>query len=151
MKKYLIILVLIVFAVSILFMGISCTGQEVSEETTVVETTSEVEPMSVVFVNACSEGNLEEILEAVDKEKIDVVILGKPIKMAGGTCPVSDDFLEFAEILKKNLEIPVKMNDERLSSKAADALPGGKKTKASRDAIAAMLILQDYLDRKHMK
>jgi len=34
-----------------------------------------------------------------------------------------------------------------LSSKAADALPGDKKTKAGRDEIAAMLILQSYLDK----
>jgi RNase H-fold protein (predicted Holliday junction resolvase) len=56
-------------------------------------------------------------------------------------------FLEFQKKLEEKTSIEIELLDERLSSKAADALPGDKKNKASRDALAAMLILQDYLDR----
>jgi RNase H-fold protein (predicted Holliday junction resolvase) len=42
--------------------------------------------------------------------------------------------------------VPIKLYDERLTSKAADKLSGDKKTKAKRDEIAAMIILQNYLD-----
>jgi RNase H-fold protein (predicted Holliday junction resolvase) len=38
------------------------------------------------------------------------------------------------------------MIDERLTSQEADALPGGN-LKASRDEVAAMIILQNFLDR----
>jgi RNase H-fold protein (predicted Holliday junction resolvase) len=40
------------------------------------------------------------------------------------------------------------MVNEFLSSKTADSLAGTKKEKASRDSLAAMLILQSYLDKQ---
>jgi len=58
-----------------------------------------------------------------------------------------DKYLFFLEELRAEVDLPVKAFDERLSSKAADALSGDKKTKASRDAVAAMLILQSFFDR----
>ena len=62
---------------------------------------------------------------------------------------VTDEkYNKFIEELKSKISLPIKTVDERLSSKAADALVGDKKTKASRDEIAAMLILQSYLDTK---
>ena len=49
--------------------------------------------------------------------------------------------------MKNKIGVPIELVDERLSSKAADALVGSKKTKAPRDMLAAMLILQTYLDK----
>ena len=54
---------------------------------------------------------------------------------------------KFIDELKSKIKIPLELVDERLSSKAADALTGNKKTKFSRDAISAMIILQSYLDK----
>jgi putative Holliday junction resolvase len=87
-----------------------------------------------------------EVAEVVREEMVDVLILGKPIKMRGESEGLDQNFVNFLEELKKLLpETPIELIDERLSSKAADALPGGD-MKASRDEIAAMLILQEYLD-----
>ena len=55
-------------------------------------------------------------------------------------------FNDFFEELKDKVDIKITLIDERLSSLAADNLPGGKKDKAERDAVAAMLILQSYLE-----
>jgi putative holliday junction resolvase len=91
--------------------------------------------------------NIQEIAEIVRAEAVDVLVLGKPIKMRGESEGLSPDFLNFLEELKKIMpEIKIELIDERLSSKAADALPGGD-LKASRDEVAAMIILQNYLDR----
>ena len=60
---------------------------------------------------------------------------------------INDKFNKFVEELKNKTNISIEMMDERLSSKAADALPGDKKTKSGRDEIAAMIILQSYLDK----
>jgi RNase H-fold protein (predicted Holliday junction resolvase) len=62
--------------------------------------------------------------------------------------PLTTEYLSFLEALKKSLNIPIIEFDERLSSKAADALGGSKKMRAGRDEIAAAIILQNYLDAK---
>ena len=91
-------------------------------------------------------GTLDKIIQVIEEEKVDKIIIGQPIKMRGDKKDLSDEFNNFIKILKEAVTIPIKLVDERLSSKAADALIGDKKTKAPRDAIAAMLILQSYLD-----
>jgi putative Holliday junction resolvase len=92
-------------------------------------------------------GGIGEIARIVKDENIGAVVVGAPLKMRNAKLRMQDEFLEFLNSLKKKINIPVKTIDERLSSKQADALAGNKKTKAPRDAIAAMLILQNYLDR----
>lgn len=92
-------------------------------------------------------GSIEEIEKIIEDEKVDIAIIGKPFKMQGTKIKVQVEFLSFLDLLKKRLSIPIKTIDERLSSQAADALSGNKNTKAPRDAVAAMLILQNYLNR----
>lgn len=84
-----------------------------------------------------------QVIDAIKEEKIDIVVLGKPTKMSGKN-EFLDSYNNFYNKLKK--EIKVELYDERLTSKAADALIGDKKTKAKQDAIAAMLTLQSFFD-----
>ncbi|MCD4761912.1 Holliday junction resolvase RuvX [bacterium] len=88
----------------------------------------------------------DKVLEIIVKEEIDEIILGKPVALSGDNKLVNKDFLNFKGWLEKKVKQPVFLIDERLTSKAADALAGAKKQKVSRDAVAAMLILQAYLD-----
>ena len=90
-------------------------------------------------------GSINDIEQAIKEENVDIVVVGKPLKMSGDE-KLSDEFIKFVNALKSKFKIPIELIDERLSSKAADALSGNKKVKASQDAIAAMLILQSYLD-----
>lgn len=87
------------------------------------------------------------ILDLTKEEEIDKIIIGLPVKMSGAKNETSPAFDKFVKYLRDNSGVPVEFMDERLTSKAADALPGTKKTKAARDSIAAMLILQAYLDK----
>jgi putative Holliday junction resolvase len=89
-------------------------------------------------------GDRGEIHDLIRREKPDVVIIGDPRRMSGAE-QNQPGFLAFVEFVKKIA--PVKLIDERLTSKAADALSGDKKTKGDRDAVAAMIILQSYLDK----
>ncbi len=89
--------------------------------------------------------NLKELLKVIEEENITSIIIGSPQKMSGEEAD-SMSFLQFLKDLKRQSGIEVIAIDERLSSKAADALVGGKKDKAQRDEIAATLILQSYLD-----
>ncbi len=91
--------------------------------------------------------NLAQVRETVKKEGIDKIVVGQPLKMRDAKLEVDNRFLAFLSSLKKAVAVPVILIDERLSSRGADSLPGSKKNKAARDAIAAMLILQIYLDK----
>jgi len=95
----------------------------------------------------CVVNSFQDLLKKIKEERVDELVLGKPIKMSGQTKNLTKEFEEFAVRLEEEINIPLHFVDERLSSKAADALPGTKKTKASRDAVAAMIILQSYFDR----
>lgn len=92
--------------------------------------------------------DLDEVLQTVQDEDIEVIVLGKPLSIKNYQLRIKNDsFNIFFSELKNKVKIPVEIIDERLSSKAADALIGDKKTKVPRDMAAAMLILQNYLDK----
>jgi len=92
--------------------------------------------------------NVDEVAHAAASEGIDVIIVGKPTSITNYELRITNEkYNNFLRDLKNKITVPVELVDERLSSKAADALAGDKKTKASRDEIAAMLILQSYLDK----
>ena len=91
--------------------------------------------------------SIDEILRVIKEEEIDEIVVGKPYKMADSELQVSNDFLIFLDKFKEKINIPIHEIDERLTSVAADGLVGNKKTKAGRDEIAAMIILQQYLDK----
>jgi len=93
--------------------------------------------------------NLSELLHIITAEKIDLIVLGEPQKMRGKTNDINPQFKEFLRLLKTKTDLRIELIDERLSSKNADALVGSKKTKAPRDAVAAMIILQSYLDQTY--
>lgn len=89
--------------------------------------------------------NLKELIEILDKERISLIVIGQPIKMSG-LATDNQAFLNFLKNLKNQTKLDLVEIDERLSSKAADALSQMKKVKANRDEIAAAIILQTYLD-----
>jgi putative Holliday junction resolvase len=89
--------------------------------------------------------DLRSLIAVIEAENIGLVVIGSPRKMAGGEAN-TPLFLSFLRDLRAQSAAPVVEIDERLSSKAADALFGDKKNKAGRDEIAAAIFLQDYLD-----
>ena len=89
---------------------------------------------------------LAEVLQVIRDEEIDVVVLGQPLSLAGQADKISPDFLAFQQTLQT--QAPVELIDERLTSHLADNLIKGQKNTAQQDAIAAMLILQTYLNQK---
>ncbi len=80
------------------------------------------------------------------------IVVGLPLNMADGSDSAQTRMTRaFADALEKQGDLPVVLHDERLSSFAADqVLDAGqippKRRKALRDAIAAQVILQSFLD-----
>ena len=97
---------------------------------------------------------LNEIKEIVNKEEIEKVILGFPKNMNNTIGERATSTIEFKEKLEALINIPVILEDERLTTKIAEqALIMGndlsrKKRKKIIDGTSAVVILQGYLDRK---
>ena len=96
---------------------------------------------------------LDEVKSLVDELKIDTVVLGFPKNMNNTIGPKGELSLEFKEKLEKIINIPVVLQDERLSTKSAlDTLIKGNVSRKDRkkvvDSVAATIILQTYLDRR---
>lgn len=95
---------------------------------------------------------LNEVVKIVDELKIEAIILGFPKNMNNTIGPKGELSLKFKEELEKKVNVPVYLQDERLSTKSAtDILIAGnvsrKKRKKVVDSVAATIILQTYLDR----
>lgn len=91
--------------------------------------------------------SIKEIEKIVKDEDVDLIILGEP-KSLSGDLGNFKKFTAFREALERIISLPVKLIDERLTSKQADVLLG-KKDKGKRDSVSAMLILEAYLEKNH--
>ncbi len=79
-----------------------------------------------------------------------LIVVGNPLNMNGSAGPRSEMCKSFAELLQNLVEVPVVMWDERSSTVTAhqmmnDVNKRGKKRKAVIDAVAAAVILENYL------
>ncbi|NTW22826.1 Holliday junction resolvase RuvX [Candidatus Falkowbacteria bacterium] len=90
---------------------------------------------------------LADIVAVIKEEDIEHLVVGLPLTMRKEKGEMHEKVQEFISDLSDLTGLPIEQVDERLSSKAGDALVGGKKDKAPRDAIAAMLILQSFFDK----
>ena len=95
---------------------------------------------------------LEPLKEVVINEDIGTIVLGLPKNMNNSLGPRALITLEFKEMIEKELNIPVVMEDERLTSVISNnilisANISRNKRKKKVDGMAAEIILQSYLDR----
>ena len=97
-----------------------------------------------------------EVKKIVADLKAEAIVLGFPKNMNNTIGPKGELSLNFKEKLEQELDIPIYLQDERLTTKTAtDTLIMGnvsrKKRKKVVDSIAATIILQSYLDREGRK
>lgn len=100
------------------------------------------------------QADLQRLGEIIKTDQIERIIVGLPRNMNGTYGERAEKTLQFVEKLKQNFSIPVETWDERLSSVAAErALLAGdvsrKKRKKVIDKLAAVIILQGYLERNY--
>jgi len=94
--------------------------------------------------------DLEAIRRAFGSRQIDCLVVGLPVNMDGSEGPMARHARNFAARLAEAFGIEVKLQDERLSSFEAEkrlgsAVRRGKKKHAI-DAVAAVVILENYLE-----
>lgn len=95
----------------------------------------------------------DRISELVKQYDVDKIVVGLPKNMNGTIGPRGEACQQFAENLRELLQLDVVMWDERLSTMAAERLRisadvSRKKRKQVIDKMAAVVILQGFLDSK---
>ena len=96
--------------------------------------------------------NRSKSVEAINSIRIrQYYIIGMPRNMDGSYGDASIKVKEFEAVLKNSTAIPIKTYDERLTSVQANRVlsQGNVKKKKKRknvDAMAAAILLQNYLD-----
>ena len=99
---------------------------------------------------------LARIEELVQQYQAERIVLGFPKHMNDDIGERAEKTLEFRGMLERRLHLPVDMEDERLTTARAVRVMNemnlrGKERKAVVDEIAAVFILQTYLDRMQHK
>ena len=98
---------------------------------------------------------LNVVKEIVKEENISAVVLGFPKNMNNTIGPKGELSIKFKEQLESKIDIPVYLQDERLTTVIANNVliegdVSRKKRKKVVDQLAATIILQDFLDRKEI-
>lgn len=98
-----------------------------------------------------NEYDINELIKICKEYGVETIICGLPKNMNGTLGEQSQKVLDFCNLLKDNMSIPIKMWDERLTTAAANrAMLEANLSRAKRkkivDKIAATYILQGYLD-----
>ena len=100
------------------------------------------------------EADLRVLVQLVEENEIERIVVGNPLHMGGQISRQSKKTARFATKLSKSLGIPVILWDERLTSFAAEQHLeelglNWRERRKHVDKIAAMFILQNYLDSQN--
>ena len=94
----------------------------------------------------------KKIFDIIKEKKVELIVLGLPISMSGTDTNQTKKVRKFQNFIQ-DLNIPIKMQDERLSSFTAKKSLIQQKIKTGYnkqiiDSTAAAIFLQQYLDSK---
>ena len=94
---------------------------------------------------------MDKVLLVIEREKPDLIVMGYPLLLNDDEGPRAQLCREFGEELEKECGIPVVLQDERFTTKAAESIlleadVSRKKRKKKIDQLAAVQILQTWLD-----
>jgi putative holliday junction resolvase len=97
--------------------------------------------------------DLKVLKDLVEENEVHEIIIGQPLHMSGAESPQSQKVARFAGIVGDALKLPIIFCDERLTSFAAEQHLeelglNWRKRREHIDKVAAMIILQNYLDSR---
>lgn len=108
-------------------------------------------PLEVI--DARKQDPVTRIVEIVSERAVERVVVGRPVGLSGWSGPAVETQQRFIARLQEKTVVPIEEFDERLTTVAAERRlrEGGAsaaKRKEIKDAVAAQLMLQDYLDSR---
>lgn len=137
--------------------GMARIGMAYSDESKLIATS-----MTTLKAEKKSEQTVAKLVEALTQHEIEFgyqvesIVVGYPLLMSGRKGLLADEVTHFVTLLKEAVTVPVTTWDERLSSVQADRfLREGNLSRKKRsqkvDSVAAVIILQNYLDFLRME
>jgi putative Holliday junction resolvase len=118
--------------------GSARCGCAVSDPTGVLAT-----PLEPVLVPGSRRG-LARLTALVNELDVERVVVGLPLRLAGGDSAQTGEAREFAAALQRRLTVPVELYDERFTTRMAQR--DGRDARASEDSRAAAHLLTAWLD-----
>lgn len=102
------------------------------------------------------EDDAAAIAELAEKHSVEAIVVGIPYNMDGSEGPQAEKVRATIERIKQRAKIPMHEWDERLSTVAAERVlleadMSRSKRRKVIDKVAAVIILQGYLDRQSLK
>ena len=90
-----------------------------------------------------------------EDDGLEKIVVGLPRSLDGHETDQTARVRQFIEALQRRTGLPIETEDERLTSREAESRLAvrerdWRKRKATLDAVAAAVILQDYLDRRRV-
>lgn len=106
-------------------------------------------PLEVIDVKTTDA--VVRIVEIVTEHDVDTIVIGRPVGLSGAAGAAVDRQQEFLAALRGACEVDIVEYDERLTTVMANqalraAGRSTRDTKKIRDAVAAQILLQSYLD-----
>ncbi|MBI3662886.1 MAG: Holliday junction resolvase RuvX [Acidobacteria bacterium] len=101
--------------------------------------------------------DLRRLRELARKHGVERIVVGNPVRLDGSAGEMAAEAGRLAARIRKELGLPVEMVDERLSSwEAQETTAAATKTKRGKqgagvDAVAAAVILRDFLEREQTR
>lgn len=97
--------------------------------------------------------DIEAIKDIIKEQNVNLIVSGLPKNMNGTVGPQAEKVMKFCELIKEETKLEVEFWDERLTTVSAEKmLISGDASRKNRkkviDKLAAVLILQNYLDFK---
>jgi putative Holliday junction resolvase len=114
-------------------------------------------PLKTIERSASLRETLDRIVREVEELSADApittLVVGLPVRLDGSPGEATERTRRFAEAVGTRLKLPIRFQDERLTSREAESRLAvrerdWKKRKRQLDAAAAAVILQDYLDER---
>lgn len=105
-----------------------------------------------VLIRGKLQDDIKHLAELCNEYGVDKIVMGFPRNMNGTVGPKGEEILEFGRVVQEHLDLPLDYWDERLTTVAAqkvllEANVSRRKRKEVIDKLAAVNILQGYLDR----
>jgi putative pre-16S rRNA nuclease len=100
--------------------------------------------------------DINELKKIIEEYKVTIIVSGLP-KMLDGTVGIQGEkVLQFLEKMKKHIDLPVELEDERFTTSMSermliDADVKRKKRKEVIDKLAAVQILTTYMQRTKLR
>lgn len=98
--------------------------------------------------------DIQEMINIIEEYKVSKLVVGLPKNMNNTLGPQGEKVIKFIDKLKEKIGVEIIYQDERLTTVSAhrtliQADVSRKKRKKVVDKVAAVYILQTYLDRKY--